>query len=83
MNELNKLSDPSELNELNEQTESELVSRTVQSSATHTHTHTHTQKRTARRHPDSLQSATHRFRINEIHGLNVLNQMKTLSELLQ
>ena len=43
----------------------------------------HTQKRTARRHPDSLHSATHRFTINEIHGLNVLNQMKTLSELLQ
>ena len=79
MNEVSKLSEPSELNELNEQTESELVSRTVQSFATHTHT----QKRTARRHPDSLQSATDRFRINELHGLNVLDQMKTLSELLQ
>ena len=77
MNEVNKLSEPSELNELNEQTESELVSRTVQSSATHT------QKKTARRHPDSLQAATHRFRLNGIHGLNVLNQMKTPSELLQ
>ena len=76
MNEVNKLSEPSELNELNEQTESELVSRTVQSSATHT-------KKNCKTAPRPLQSATHRFRINEIHGLNVLNQMKTLSELLQ